>query len=208
MLRLLKRPSRVAREEEKKDPSAPPPSQFCYPSIDDIGPEIFSHTLRVQSSIEIRTKSPISSFDDCLKILEVWIDEAQCPIWQHVIDSWMFYCMGVHAQKDPRCTFAFFYRAQIDQVLTFSHSVKEFDPLTVKAVRVSYETAYKGQLCEVSFYNNMTKSKRSGAPFNVLYYAPLKDGNPPKPMSEWRINLPFELKETEQGLTYLSPKSG
>ncbi|AHB08863.1 M protein [Kolente virus] len=204
MLRLFK--------NSQKDPSpakgsSPPPSpnRFNYPSAPDVGLEIFQHTLRVQASIEIKTKTPVSSLRDCLKILEIWVDEARCPIWQYPLDSWMFFCMGVHAQRDPRCTFSALYRAQIDEVLTFSHTIKEFDPNTLRPVNISFDTAYKGHPCEVRFINNMTKSRRVGAPFDVLYYAPLKDGTIPPPMTEWNINLPFKLKKTEQDLVYLMP---
>lgn len=187
--------SQLVKETFFSVPSAPAPS---------IKKDIFTHTLRVQAWIEIRSEESIQDFEDCTKILEPWIDEASCPIWQYIIDSWVFFCMGVHARKDPLCTTHCLYRARIDQVLEFKHNVEELDPALCKAVTVRFVTAYNGKKCEVSFWSSMTPSRRRGAPFFIMYYAPLKDGNPPPAMMKWKINLPFKiLNDTEEG-PYLS----
>ncbi|UOX72916.1 matrix protein [Wenzhou Rhinolophus pusillus ledantevirus 1] len=203
MLSVFKKDKKAKKAMEVERRTAEE-SFFTLPSA-PLSPEkkIKSCVLRVQSWIEIRSVEPIKSVQECVKVLEPWIDEAICPIRQYVLDSWMFFCMGVHARRDPVCTVEFVYKAQIDQVLEFKHDVGELDPSNCKPINVRFLTAHAGRRCEVSFYSKMSQSKRKGAPFFILYYAPLKDGNPPGDMMKWNINLPFKIINDEEEGPYL-----
>ncbi|AZS32224.1 matrix protein [Rhinolophus rhabdovirus DPuer] len=198
MLRLWKKKPKAQLStelevrQETHDPFVP-----SAPSTVSGKRAIYLQTLRVQASIEIRTREAIRSFDDCLKILEPWIDEARCPIWQAPLDSWVFYCVGAHARRDPGCEFDCRYRAQIDQVLEFKHDIKELMGTRCLPIDIKYDTVHLGQPCEVRFTNRMTDSKRKGVPFHVLFLAPLKDKNPPKDMMSWPINLTIKLEVEE-----------
>ncbi|AIL31436.1 M [Kumasi rhabdovirus] len=178
--------------------SAPP--EPVYSNVQSV----CTHVMRVQAKFEMRCWEEMESFTDCKRILEIWVDEAKCPIWQFPINSWLFYCLGVHARQDVTCTSHFVYKAQIDEVIMFHHDITAFDPDKAKAVTVAYDTSYKGRPCEVKFWCAMTHSKRRGVPFNVLYQAPLRNGSPPPPLTTWGINLPFSIKVGDDDREYIS----
>ncbi|QIQ19242.1 matrix [Taiyi bat virus] len=168
-------------------------------SDNDNASGVITETLRVQAKIEIRAKREIQNLDECLRLLEVWIDEQNCPYWQIGLDTWIFLCLGIHAKRDQNCKYTNLYAAQIDQVLKFQIKRDISDPVKYKKHIQSFETTHRGGQCYVMYESNITSSKRTGVPAHILYNYPLRDGSTPPNISSLPIKLPVEFEIDEKG---------
>ncbi|AJR28609.1 matrix [Mount Elgon bat virus] len=207
MLQLFKR-SKKKREMENQlmetsDLFNPPPYFTIFEEehpIDYIGNDgVIRETLRVQAKLEIRAKKEIMNMGECLKILEVWIDEQNCPHWQIGLDTWIFICLGLHAKKDPNCKYTNLYVAQIDQVIEFLIKRPKVDCFQYKKHTQIYETTHRGGPCYICYESNIGKSKRTGVSAKILYDYPLRDGSKPPDIEFLPIRLPVEFKTDNNG---------
>ncbi|QKV49533.1 matrix protein [Bughendera virus] len=153
--------------------------------------------MRVQNKLEIRSKEPIKDLKECLQIAEVWIDEQNCPYWQVGLDTWLFICMALHAQKDINCRYINLYKTQLDQVVEFKIQRPFLERINYKKHSQYYETTHRGSTCSVSYESNLALSKRTGIPSHVLYQYPLKDGNSPPKFEDLGIKTPVEVTYAE-----------
>ncbi|AJG39199.1 matrix protein [Wuhan Louse Fly Virus 5] len=206
MLRLFnkkKGDSNSLLKDNEMDVWIPGKNFYSYESGEPSAPEwedeITEITLRVQAKIEIKSKAEIQSIEDCLKILEAWIDEHNCPHWQITIDSWLFICLGLHARRDVTCKYTNLYRAQIDQVVKFKVKNMPNQEIKFKKHIQAYETQLYGVQCFVMYESNLSKTKRTGVPASVLYNFPIKTGNSPPKFSDLNIKLPIDVDYDETG---------
>nr|QKV49582.1 matrix protein [Kanyawara virus]QKV49587.1 matrix protein [Kanyawara virus] len=208
---------RFKKHTKLKTPSAPSQSTIyglstkwdlhTNPQIDNVvQPYRVEETLRVQNKLEIRAKEPLRDLTDCLKIAEVWIDEQNCPYWQVGIDTWIFICMALHAQKDGSCRYIHLYRTQLDQVVDFKIQRPFLERINYKKHSQYYETTHRGSTCSVNYESNLALSKRTGIPSHVLYQYPLKDGNSPPKFDDLGIKTPIVVTYAEDGSQIIGTK--
>ncbi|AJG39230.1 matrix protein [Yongjia Tick Virus 2] len=166
------------------------------PSAPVEGP--LKETLKTLATLEVRCHEGFESIEECLRVLEVWVDENRCPIWQVHLDTWNFLCLAVHLRKDPTCTYTNLYKAGFSEVVEYTHVSMVDGPVTYVEHVQRMEGLHKGQPCEIIYKSKMEPSKRRGVPAHLIYDNVIKSGVPPG-IDVVSLNYPIVIEFGERG---------
>nr|WAK77071.1 MAG: hypothetical protein [Longquan Niviventer coninga ledantevirus 1] len=184
-------------------PSAPVACYFDLP-VEGSSRDWVTESLKIAVKLEVRTPVPFKTMDDCLKTLEVWVDDSHCPIWQSHLDTWCYLCLAVHLRRDPVCTYTNLYRAAIQDIVEFVHmpmSSAEVQYLKHEQILLS---TFQGQQCEIRYWSELKPSTRKGVPAHAVYRTPLKNGELPPLLDKVAESYPLQVEYSVTGAHKIS----